>query len=82
MAMDTTTSAVATGVVVTVGQWAKEGKGPSIKVIVGMLFLAFFLAMLSNGNQKLGSQFSLLILVGAVLVYAVPITKKLGFSKK
>lgn len=79
--IDTTTSAVATGVVVTAGQWAKEGKGPSIKVVVGMVFLAYMLSIISAGNQKLGSQFAALILVGAVLVYAVPIAKKLGYSK-
>jgi hypothetical protein len=79
--IDTTTSAVATGVIVTVGQWAKEDKGPSIKVIVGMLFLAYFLTLLSAGNEKLGSQFAALILTGAIFVYAIPITKKLGLTK-
>jgi uncharacterized membrane protein len=81
MAIDTTTAAVATGVIVTAGQWAKEDKGPSIKVIVGMVFLAYFLSLMSAGNEKLGSQFAVLILTGAILVYAVPITKKLGLTK-
>jgi phosphatidylglycerophosphate synthase len=79
--IDTTTSAVAIGVIVTTGQWAKTGEPPKIKVIVGMLFMAYFLALLSAGNQKLGSQFAALILVGAVLAYAIPITRKLGLTK-
>lgn len=81
MPMDTTTAAFGTAVIVTAGQWAKEGKGPSIKVIVGMLFLAYFLTFIGAGNPKIASQFAVLILVGAVLVYAVPITKKLGLTK-
>ncbi len=81
MAMDTTTAAFATAVVVTAGQWAKEGKGPSIKVVVGMLFLAYFLSIMSAGNPKIASQFAVLILVGALITYTIPITKKLGLAK-
>lgn len=79
--MDVVTAAVATGVVVTAGQWAKKGEGPKIKVIVGMLFLAYFLSVLSASNEKLASQMAVLILTGAIFVYALPITKKLGFTK-
>lgn len=79
--MDATTSVVLTTVVVTVGQWAKDDKGPSIKIVVGGLVLVIILSAISSGNEKLGSQFGLLILVGSLLAYAVPITKKLGFSK-
>lgn len=79
--IDTTTSAVATGVVVTAGQWAKNDKGPSIKVIVGMLFLAYFLSILGAGNQVIASRFAALILVGALMVYTIPITKKMGLTK-
>lgn len=81
MALDTTTAAVATGVIVTVGQWAKKDEGPKIKVIVGMLFLAYFLSILAASNEKLASQFAVLILTGVIFVYAIPITKKLGFTK-
>ncbi len=81
MAMDTTTAAFGTAVIVTAGQWAKDGKGPSIKVIVGMLFLAYFLTFMSAGNPKLASQFAVLILVGALITYTIPITKKLGLTK-
>jgi hypothetical protein len=79
--MDTTQAAVLTGVVVTVGQWAKEGKGPSIKIVVGATVLAFMLAGISAGNDELGSRFAALVLVGALMVYVPSIVKKLGYSK-
>lgn len=79
--MDTTTTTVLATVVVMGGQWAKKGKGPSIKQVVGGSVLALMLAGISNANEKLGQQFALLILTGAVFIYAVPIAKKLGYSK-
>jgi len=79
--MDTTTSVVLTVVIVSVGQWAKKDGSISIKLVVGMMVLAIMLSALESGNEKLAKQFAALILVGAVLVYAVPITKKLGFAK-
>lgn len=79
--MDTTTGIVLTGVVVTAGQWAAKDKGPSIKVVVGGMVAAVFLAALSNANEQLASKFAAAMLVGAVLTYALPIAKKLGYSK-
>lgn len=79
--MDTTTSVVLTAVVVGMGQWAKKDEGPSIKIVVGGMALAVMLSALSNADEKLASQFATLILIGALLVYVEPITKKLGFSK-
>lgn len=79
--MDTTTATLATVVVVFTGQWAKKNEGPSIKLAVGGMVLAVFLSVMSQSNEKLASQFASLILVGALLTYAIPITKKLGFSK-
>jgi hypothetical protein len=79
--MDTTSAVVATGIVVFAGQWAKENEGPSIKLAVGGMVLAVFLAAMSQSNEKLASQFATLILVGALLTYVIPITKKLGYSK-
>lgn len=79
--MDTTSAVVATGIVVFAGQWAKENEGPSIKLVVGGMVLALFLAAMSQSNEKLASQFATLILVGALLTYVIPITKKLGYSK-
>lgn len=79
--MDTTTSVVLTGVVVFTGQWAKKDEGPSIKLVVGGMVLAVMLSAMSQSNDKLASQFAALILVTAVLMYARPIAKKLGYSK-
>ena len=79
--MDTTTSVVLTGVVVLTGQWAKKDEGPSIKLVVGGMVLAVMLSALSQSNEKLASQFAVLILVTALLMYARPISKKLGYSK-
>lgn len=81
MAMDTTTAVVATGIVVFTGQWAKKNEGPSIKLVVGGTVLAVMLSVISQANEKLASQFAVLILVGALLIYVIPISKKLGYSK-
>lgn len=72
MAMDTTTASVLTGAIAMVGHWVQDKKIPP-KVFVGVGVLALSLAALSEVNEKLASQFAVLILVGAVLIYAVPI---------
>lgn len=79
--MDTTTSVVLTSLVVFTGQWAKKDEGPSVKIVVGGMVLAVMLSALSQGNEKLASQFASLILVGALLMYIQPISKKLGYTK-
>lgn len=79
--MDTTTSTVAAVVIVTVGQWAQKDGTISIKLVVGMMVLVLMMSILGAANEQLAKQFSLLILVGAVFTYAIPITKKLGFTK-
>lgn len=78
--MDTTTAVVATGVVVFAGQWAKKDEGPSIKIVVGGMVLAVILSAMSQGNDKLASQFATLVLVSALLMYVVPITKALKYG--
>lgn len=78
--MDTTTSVVATGVVVTVGRWADEKKVEP-RIFIGLGALAIFLAVFQSGNEKIAQQFALLILVTAVLLYGVPIGRKLGGIK-
>jgi hypothetical protein len=78
--MDSTTSVIATGMVVALGRWSQEKKVDS-KVVVGVGTTALFLALMSAENPKLGSQFATLILVSAVLVYGVPIGQKLSGKK-
>jgi predicted membrane channel-forming protein YqfA (hemolysin III family) len=78
--MDTTTSVITTGVVVTAGRWSQE-KPVEMRIFIGMGILAIFLAVMQASNNKLAEQFATLILVSAVLIYGVPIGKKLGGLK-
>lgn len=77
--MDTTTSMIATGVVVTAGRWS-QNKQLDMTIFVGMGVTAIFLAVMAAENEELASKFALLILITALLIYMVPIAKKLGFS--
>lgn len=79
--MDTTTSVIATGLVVTVGRWSDEKK-LDVKMFVGFGVLAVFFAVMQSANDKLAQQFALLVLVTAVLLYGVPIGKKIGGLNK
>jgi hypothetical protein len=78
--MDTTTSAVASGIIVTAGLWA-EGKPFSVKVALGAGFLAIGLAILSGINDQLARGFALLVLISVLLRYGVAISKKTGLAK-
>jgi hypothetical protein len=79
--MDTTTSVVITVVIVAVGQWSKKDGKLSIKLVIGMMALTLMLSAIENSNEKFARQFAALILVAALLIYLVPITKKLGLNK-
>lgn len=79
--MDTTTSVVLAVIITAVGEWSKDDGKVSIKLVVGMMVLALFLSAMDSANSELARKFALLILVGAVFVNAIPISKKLGFSK-
>ena len=79
--MNTATSVVLTGVVTTAGQWS-QSKQVTIKTFVGMGVLALSLAALSEVNAGLAEQFGLLVLVAALLFYAVPISRGLGYTKR
>lgn len=68
---------VLTGVIVAVGRWADD-KPIDSKLLVGAAGTAVALSVLSQMNEKLGSQFALLILVAAALVYGIPVASKLS----
>lgn len=70
--MNTTTSVVLTGAIVTLGQWL-ESKKVTMKIWIGVGVMAVMLAVMAEADPKLASQFGLLVLLGAVLIYAVPI---------
>lgn len=78
--MNTTSAAVLTVLVVTGGQYA-QGKTLSMKILIGLGVFAIGLAALSEVNAELGKAFGLLVLVTAVLMYARPIAKGLGYAK-
>lgn len=73
--MDTTTSIVGTSIVVTIGRWADE-KQLDMRMFVGLAFVAIFLSIMENSNAKLAQQFGSLILISAILIYAIPISNK------
>lgn len=75
--MDTTTSTLATGLVVVIGRWTEE-KEVSFKIFVGIAVLAVALAVMQASNEKLARQFGVLILVSALFTYGIPISKKIG----
>lgn len=77
--MDTTTSAVLSGVVVVGGQWS-EGKGINAHSLLGAGFLAIGLSVLASINDELSRGFALLVLVGVLLRYGLSITKAMGFG--
>lgn len=79
--IDTTTAMIGTGLVVAGGQWARKKNVP-VKVFVGTAAAAIFLSVLSSADEKLASQFAVLILVGAVLIYGIDIAEMLAGGYK
>ena len=75
--MNTTTAAVLTGAVVYAGRWS-EDKDLDVRVAIGTAGIALILSVIAQGNEKLGQQFGVLILVAAAFKYIPNITKKLG----
>jgi len=77
----TTGMVMATAVVVVVGKWAKDGAlKDGARIAIGAAILALMLAGIDAANPKLASRVAGLILVTALLLYTVPILKKLGFD--
>lgn len=72
--MDTTTSVVATGIVVSLGRWA-DGKDIPFKMFVGFGLMAVILTVLQGANQKFAEQFAVLILVASLFFYAPGLAK-------
>lgn len=77
--MNPLNAAVLTGITVVLGRWA-EGKKLTINIVIGVTVLAVFLSILESTRGDLAKAFGMLILVGAVLRYGVPLTKKLGLK--
>lgn len=77
--MDTTTSALLTGVMVAVGQWAQDKK-INARLIIAVLILALFLSLMGQSQPKLARQFGALILISATLGFGPSILNKLGYT--
>ncbi len=77
--MDNTTAAVTTVIVVTAGRWS-QGKGMEAKVVVGGGVYMIMLSVIDSGQPKLAGQIATLVLVTSLLMYAVPLFEKMGYS--
>jgi hypothetical protein len=77
--VNTTSSLMLTGGIVTLGRWA-EGKPLSMRVVLGAGFVALMLAGVSNADKEFGRKFALLILVIALYAYGPPILTRSGLA--
>jgi hypothetical protein len=75
--MEPLNSAVLTGAVVTGGMWA-QGKGLTIRTVVGAGTLAIGLALMQDSAPQLASKFALLVLVVALFMYGPAIAWRAG----
>lgn len=70
---------VLTGTIVAAGTWAK-GNDLQPHLIVAGAFLGVALVVFENVNAELAGKIGLLILMGALLSYGVPIAQAVGVS--
>jgi predicted tellurium resistance membrane protein TerC len=77
--MDTSNSVVATAGIVVVGTWVQD-KPLNVRIVVGGMFVAVFLSLMSQGNPKFASRFATLILVAAAFMYVPAIAYKMGLT--
>lgn len=74
--MNTTNAAVGTGAIVVLGRWS-EGQGISVRIVVGVVFLAFGLAVLPD---RLAVPFAWLVLMAVSFRYVPNIITKTGIT--
>lgn len=77
--MNTTTAAIATGVVVAAGRWSQE-KPVDIKIAVGAGVFALSLSLISSADEKIANQFAFMVLFLALIMYLPTLMTKLGWS--
>lgn len=78
--MNTTTSAVATGVIVGAGRWS-EGKPLDLRIAIGATVFAVGLSLIGGANNVLAQRIALLVLIVAMFKYVPSIGRKSGLSK-
>jgi hypothetical protein len=76
--MSTSSSVILTGLTVAAGTWANGGH-IGVRPVLGLGFVALFLATISQADEELAAKFALLILLAAVFIYGPPVVKKIGF---
>lgn len=76
--MNTNSIVLFSGALVIVGRII-QGKPQTARVVVGMFFIAVFLSVISETNEKLGQQFALLVLIVAAVGYAPDILSAIGY---
>lgn len=77
--MDAASGAITTGVVVTVGRWT-QGKGLEARVVIGAGVYAIILSSIAGSQPDFAGKIAVLVLVTALLIYAQPIAKSLGYT--
>lgn len=78
--MDPVPATLLTATVATLGRWSR-GKTVDVRLVVGVVFMATALALVSQANRPLARAFGALIVVTTLLAQGQAITKKLGLSK-
>lgn len=77
--MNTTTSALLTGAIVSAGRWSQD-KSLNSRIIISVFVLALALTLMGQANAKLANQFGALVLISAVFGYGPSILNKLGYA--
>lgn len=78
--MDTTTSVVLTGLVAVAGQWI-NGKGVTVRLVVGLFFLAIMLTLLAQWNPKVARGMGMLVLITVAFTFGPAIVRKAGLTR-
>lgn len=81
MALGTPTAVVTTAGIVALGLWASDKK-IDVKFVVGTGLYAVALSVFGEINAQLASQFAVLVLVTAALIYFRRIAIALGLTGK
>lgn len=76
--MNTTNAAVGTGAIVILGRWS-EGDNVDIRIIIGVLIIAFVLAVLP---EEISEPLAWLILIAVLFRYAENILKNAGTTEE
>lgn len=77
----TTTLVVLTAVIVTAGRW-DTGKGFDIRTAIGTGVYAIFLSVIDNIDSTIAQRLAILVLLGTLYTYAIPLAQDMGLVQK